>query len=115
MLEIRKELVEPDVAVLYLSGRISMGRSCEDIEAQLEELIGQQVTKVILDLTDVQRIDSTGFGTIVTYSQKLQKSGGKLRIVGANGMVEEIAHTSHIDKIVPFHATVAEAVSAFQA
>ncbi|MGC2196723.1 MAG: STAS domain-containing protein [Terriglobales bacterium] len=114
MLEIRKELVAPDIAVFHFSGRIAMGRACQDIEAQIDELIREKVTKVILDLTDVQRVDSTGFGTIVMSSQKLKNAGGGLRVVGAKGIVEEIAHTSHIPTIVPFHGTLAEAVTAFR-
>jgi anti-sigma B factor antagonist len=115
MLEIRKELVDPDIAVLHLSGRIAIGRPSQDIEAQVEELIGQGMSKMILNLTDVQRVDSTGFGTIVVCSQKLKNAGGGLRIVGAKGMVEEIAHSSQIPTIVPFHATLADAIVAFHA
>jgi anti-anti-sigma factor len=113
MLEIRRELVEPDVVVFHLAGRIAMGRPCQDIEAEIDESIRQNVTKVILDLTDVQRVDSTGFGSIVMCSQKLKNVGGGLRVAGAKGIVEEIAHTSHIPTIVSFHGTLAEAVTAF--
>jgi anti-sigma B factor antagonist len=115
MLEIRRELVEPDIAVLHLSGRIAMGRPCQDIEGQIDELIRQKTTKVILDLLEVQRVDSTGFGTIVQCSNKLRIAGGELRVAGAKGMVEGIATTSNIPMIVPFHATIAEAVAGFAA
>lgn len=115
MLEIRRELVEPDIAVLHLSGRIAMGRPCQDIEGQVDELIRQKTTKVILDLLEVQRVDSTGFGTIVQCSNKLRVAGGELRVAGAKGMVEGIATTSNIPMIVPFHATIAEAIAGFAA
>lgn len=115
MLEIRKEQADPDIVVLHLSGRISMGRPCEELEAAIQELIQQNVSKVILNLSDVQRVDSTGFGTLVTSSQKLKRAGGELRVVGAHGVVEEIAHSSQILKIVPFHATLADAVAALRA
>jgi anti-sigma B factor antagonist len=115
MLEIRKEQVEPNIVVLHLSGRIGMGRPSEELEAAIQELIQQNVSKVIVNLADVQRVDSTGFGTLVTSSQKLKRAGGEMRIVGAHGVVEEIAHSSQIPRIVPFHATLADAVAAFQA
>lgn len=115
MLEIRKELLVPGIAVLHLSGRVSVGRPCQDIEAQIDELIQEKTPKVIFDLSNVQRVDSTGFGTIVMCAGKLKKAGGELRVAGATGMVEEIAHSSQISKIVPFHATVAEAAACFRA
>lgn len=114
MLEIRKELVVPGVAVLHLSGRIAVGRSCQEMEGQIDELIREKTFKVILDLTGVQRVDSTGFGTIVLYASKLKKGGGELRVAGAAGMVEEIAQSAHIPELVPFHATVEEAVSGIE-
>ena len=115
MLEIRKQVIEPGICVLHLSGRIAMGRPCQDIEEQVDELVQQNVVKVILALTDVQRVDSTGFGTIVTCSQKLKKAGGALRIVGASGMVEEIAQSSQLPRIIPFDARMDEALVAFGA
>ena len=92
-----------------------MGRPCQDLEEQVDELVLQGVVKMILDVTDVQRIDSTGFGTIVNCSQKLKKAGGGLRVVGASGMVEEIAQSSQLPRIIPFDARMDEALAAFRA
>jgi anti-anti-sigma factor len=78
----------------------------------VDESIRERVSKVILDLSDVQRVDSTGFGTIVMCANKLKSAGGELRVAGAKGMVDEIAHTSNIPRVVPFHGTIEEAVNA---
>jgi anti-sigma B factor antagonist len=115
MLAIRKELVEPDVTVLHLSGRIAMGRPCQEIEWQVEEVIREKRPKLVLNLTEVQRVDSTGFGTIVMCSGRLKKAGGELRVAGAKGIVDEIAHTSNIPRIVSFYPTVEEAIASFAA
>jgi anti-sigma B factor antagonist len=115
MFEMKKELIGPDVAVLHLSGRIAMGKPCQDIDAQVDELIREKVSKVVLDLTHVDRVDSTGFGTIVLNSGKLKKAGGELRVAGATGIVAEIAHSSQIPRIVPFHTNVEDAVANFAA
>jgi anti-anti-sigma factor len=114
MLAIRKESVSPDITVLYLAGRIAMGRPCQDIEAHVDELIRESNPKVVLELSEIHRVDSTGFGTIVMCANKLKKAGGGLHVAGAKGIVEEIANTSNIPKVVPFYATVSEAVSAFK-
>ena len=113
MFEMTKELITPGVAVLHISGRISMGKACQDIDALVDELIRENVAKVVLDLEHVDRVDSTGFGTIVLCAGKLRKAGGELRVAGAKGIVAEIAHSSQIPRIVPFHATVEEAVANF--
>jgi anti-sigma B factor antagonist len=113
MLQIKQETIAPDIVVLRMSGRIAMGRACQEIDALIDELIRQKSTKVILDLSEVQRVDSTGFGTIVMSAGKFKKAGGELRIAGAKGIVDEIAHTSNLPTIIPFHPTVEEAAAAF--
>jgi anti-sigma B factor antagonist len=115
MFEMRKELIAPDIAVLHLSGRIAMGKPCQEIDAQVDELIRDKISKVVLDLVHVDRVDSTGFGTIVQCSARLKKAGGELRVAGATGIVAEIAHSSQIPRIVPFHTTVEDALVSFAA
>jgi len=115
MFEMRKELIGSDMVVLRLAGRLLMGKPCQEIDTQIDELIRENIHKVVLDLTHVDRVDSTGFGTIVLNSGKLKKAGGELRVAGATGIVEEIAHSSQIPRIVPFYATASEAVASFQA
>jgi anti-anti-sigma factor len=115
MFEMTKELIPPDIAVLHLSGRISMGKPCQELDAQVDELIREKIVKIVLDLAHVDRVDSTGFGTIVMSSGKVKKLGGELRVAGASGIVAEIAHSSQIPRIVPFHAKVEEALTNFAA
>jgi len=111
MLAIRKESVSSDVTVLHLTGRIAMGRPCQDIEAQVDELIRENKPKLVIDLSEVQRVDSTGFGTIVLCASKLKKAGGGLHVSCAKGIVEQIAQTSNIPRVVPFHPSLEEAIA----
>jgi anti-sigma B factor antagonist len=115
MLQIRRESVAPDIFVLHLIGRVAMGRPCQEIEAHIDELIQQKAHKVVLNFSEVQRMDSTGFGTLVLCAGKFRKAGGDLRVAGAKGIVEEIAHTSNIPRIIPFYTSLQEAVASFAA
>lgn len=115
MLQIRKETVAPDIVVLHLVGRIAMGRPCHEIETHIDELIQERALKVVLNFSEVQRMDSTGFGTVVLCAGKFRKAGGDLRIAGAKGIVDEIAHTSNIPRIIPFYGTLEEAIASFTA
>jgi anti-sigma B factor antagonist len=113
MLEIQKRQLEPEIVVLQLVGRITMGRPCQELEAAVEDLIRQTVRKIVLDLSEIKRVDSTALGIIVTCSRKLKTVGGELRVAGAKGMVDEIARASNIPRIVGFYPSVEEAVAGF--
>ena len=112
-MEIHRKHIEPDIFVLQPVGRITMGRPCQEIEWVIDELVRGNIHKLVLDLSEVDRVDSTGIGMIVTSSGKLKKAGGELRVAGARGMVHDMVYTANIHRIIPFHDTVEQAAAGF--
>lgn len=115
MLNILKKQVEPDVTVLEISGRLAIGRDCQEVEWQMEDLLKNQKTKVVFDLTGLQYIDSTGIGIIVMCHGKLKKSGGELRVACPQGVVDDTIKLTRVDQIVPLFPTCAAATASFLA
>jgi len=113
VLSIEKKQVEPDVVVLVMNGKISMGRESLQIEWQVEELIQQKTTKVVFDMSEVQYMDSTGLGIIAFCCGKLKESGGGLRVAGAKGAVESIFRITKLDKVVGLYPTAEAAAESF--
>ena len=114
ILNVQSKKVEPDIAVLEMTGRITMGNDSQQIEWGLAELLKGNHKKVIFDLTQVTFLDSTGIGILVMCHAKLKKAGGALRIAGARGMVEAMLDLTSVNKIVRFYPTAAEAAQGFQ-
>jgi anti-sigma B factor antagonist len=113
MLAIQTRRVEPDILVVEISGRITLGRECKELEWKTESLVREQQKKVIFDLSHVERIDSTGIGIIVMSAAQMKNSGGELRLAGATGHIEQVLKLSSIDKLVAFYPTTAEAAAGF--
>jgi anti-sigma B factor antagonist len=113
MFEIHRKHIEPDVFVMQPIGRITMGRACQEIEWLVDELVRGNIRKLVVDLTGVDRVDSTGIGVIVTSSGKLKKAGGEMRLCGVKGMVHDMMHTANIHRIISFHETMEEAAASF--
>ncbi len=99
-----------NVAVLELVGRITFGRDCEQLEAGVENLLRQQQGRIVFDLSRLKYMDSSGIGTLVLCSGKVRQAGGELRLAAAAGVVEQTLQLTRMARIVPTHATVAEAV-----
>ena len=106
MLTVEKKLVDSDVAVLSLTGRLTLGRDCQQVEWQLDDLLKEGKLKVILDVSGLNYLDSAGVGIVVMCFGKLKKSGGTLRVAGAAGMVERILTMINVHKIIQFLPTV---------
>jgi anti-sigma B factor antagonist len=113
MLEIQTRKLPPDIVVLEISGKITIGRDCQHLEWTVEGLVREQQKKIIFDLTGVSHIDSTGIGIIVMSAGEVKEAGGELRLAGVNAHVEHILKMTNIDKVVTWSPTVTEAAVGF--
>ena len=111
-MEIQTKSVEPDISVLQVSGRITMGRECKQLEWETESLLRQNKKKIIFDLGGVTHIDSTGVGIIVMCAGQLKQAGGALRVC-AQGHVEKVLKLTSVDSVVALHSSVHEAAVGF--
>jgi len=105
-LNIEKRRVGADVIVLGLAGRITLGLECQEVEWQVEDLLKEHEKKIIFDFSELKYLDSTGVGILVMCSGKVKQAGGEVRIVGAQGIVEQTLKMTRVDQIVTLYATV---------
>jgi anti-sigma B factor antagonist len=113
MLEIQTKQLPPDIVVLEITGKITIGRDCQHLEWTTERLVKENRKKIIFDLTRVSHIDSTGIGIIVTSAGQVKEAGGELRLAGVNNHVEHILKMTNINKVVYWKPTVMEAAVGF--
>jgi anti-sigma B factor antagonist len=113
MLEIQTKHLEPDIVVLELAGRITIGRDCKHLEWMTESLIKENRKKLILDLSGVTQVDSTGLGIIVMSAGQMKNAGGQMRLVCSGGHVEQVLKMTNLDKVVEIHPTATAAAVGF--
>jgi anti-sigma B factor antagonist len=113
MLEVQTKHIPPDIVVLEIKGRITIGRDCQHLEWAADSLVREKRKKIIFDLTGVTHIDSTGIGIIVMSAGQIKEAGGELRVAGATEHVEHVLKMTNIDKIVALNPTVREAAVGF--
>src|ERR1700691_3123558 len=111
MLEIQTKQLPPDIVVLEITGKITIGRDCQHLEWTIESLVREKRKKIIFDLTNVTHIDSTGIGIIVMSAGQVKEAGGQLRLAGANKHVEQVLTLTSVEKLVSSYPTLAEAAS----
>jgi anti-sigma B factor antagonist len=113
MLDIQTKDFPPDIVILETTGRITLGRESKQLEWAIENLAAEGRKKVILQLTGVTNIDSTGIGIIVMSAGRLKKAGGDLRVVCPAGHVEQVLKMTNVDQIVAISPTTTEAAASF--
>ena len=109
ILQIETRRTEPDIVIVQFTGKITLGRESQRIEAVVEGLLKEGSRKIIFDLGGVNYIDSAGLGMITLCSGKVTQAGGVLRIAGATGLAAKLFRITRLDTVIPFYATVEEA------
>jgi anti-sigma B factor antagonist len=113
MPQIRTTQIEPDIVVLQISGRIALGRECQQVEWAVEALINDSKKKAVFDLSELGYVDSTGIGIIVMCSGKMRAAGGELRLASLQPRILELMKMTHLDQVFHFYPTVPDAVENF--
>jgi anti-sigma B factor antagonist len=106
LLQIDTRRIEPDITVLTLTGKITMGRECQKVEQAVQELLKQNAKKLILDITAVDHIDSTGIGILAYGFGAVTRSGGVLKVVGAGGKVLHVLQITRLTSVLPLCDTI---------
>ena len=100
---------ESGAPVLAVTGRLTFGRDVERLEKVVKELLAQGRTRMVFDLTDLEYVDSSGIGALVSCLTHVKKSGGELRMAGANARLQRLFKMTGVDQLLSMYPTVAEA------
>jgi anti-sigma B factor antagonist len=111
--ETKTHRVEPDITVFEISGRLYLGDPLKSVEAEIRKLIEGGARKLVIDLTDLKSIDSSGIGVVINCGEELVRLGGEIRLAGAHGSVAKILATIRIDRIIPVDDDLASACARF--
>jgi anti-sigma B factor antagonist len=106
---------EPDITVLEIGGRITLGRDSSQIEVAVLKALKDGSLKLVIDLSQVSYIDSTGIGIIAYCFGKISQKGARAAVSGANGLVLEVFKLTRLDSVIHFFPDVASACAGLAA
>jgi anti-sigma B factor antagonist len=82
------------------------------LRERLIGLVSDGSSRLVLDLEALDFLDSTGLGTIVSVLKRARTHGGDLRLVCTEARIRRLFEITGLDKAVPLHASVDDAISA---
>ncbi len=112
-LEISVRRVE-NVAVVDLQGRITLGEASGRLRDTIKDLVTNNGKDILLNLTDVSYIDSSGLGELVGAFATVSNRGGRLRLLGLQPRVHELMHITKLYSVFEIFDTEAAAVRSFR-
>ena len=99
--------VEPDLlgrVVLRVHGAVDLPEAGE-LRAMLTEACQSDCPGVVVDLTDVHFMGSSGYGVLVQMHQELDAGGRSLHIRGASPAIRKGFEITQLDRVLDFEET----------
>ena len=109
---ISKKMIN-DVAILTTKGKLMGGPETTAIHDMVKQLVEEGTTKVILDLTKVSWLNSTGLGTIMASSTTLSNAGGELKIAGLQDKAKGLFSIAKLDSVFKIYGSADRAAADF--
>ena len=103
------------VAILELSGQLTVSGADEMLREAVDTLVASGRTRILLDLSKLEFMDSAGVGELVASLRMVEKFGGKLKILSVPSQVRRSLTISKLLPIFEIFDDEAEAVSSFPA
>ncbi len=79
-----------DARILDISGKIVLGQGTMVVRNTIKDLLHNGVKKIVLNLAEVNYIDSSGVGELVSSFTAVAKDGGQLNLLNLTSRVREI-------------------------
>jgi anti-sigma B factor antagonist len=101
-----------NVYVIECVGRVVLGEEVKSLEAEFER--GErEFTRIVLNLAEVNRLDSIAMGLLVRYAERLGKRGGGLKLAAAPAFVTKLLDMTRLSDMLPNYPTEEEAIVSF--
>jgi len=107
-----RESTREGVDILSLKGRLTVGEA-SSVREKVTAVIATGTVNVLLNLQNVEYIDSTGLGAMVICFTSLKKAGGALKLVNPNKRNVELLLLTKLHTIFEVFADEQDAVNSF--
>ena len=111
-LEIQQRTHE-EVVILDIKGRLTVGPEATQLREQVSALAAAGSKNVILNLAEVNYIDSTGLGALVMCATTLRKAGGDVKLLNMNKRTLELLVITKLATVFALFTDEQDAVNSF--
>ena len=107
-----KQSPRDNVMVLELSGKIMGGPDFDKFKGEITDLVENGYKDVILDMSGVPWINSTGLGILITGYHSIKAAEGTMKICNVKERVLSIFYISQLENIFDVYESLDEALKA---
>ena len=102
-----------EITIVDLSGRISLGEGSALLRKTVRDLLENGQTKILLNLGDVNYIDSSGIGELVSGYTSVKSRGGELKLLHLTKKVHDLLQITKLFTVFEVHSDERAALRSF--
>ena len=101
------------VEIISLQGKITIGSGDTQLREVITNAVNAGKTNVLLDLSGVTTIDSSGIGELVGSYTTVTNRGGKLKLLHLPAKLNELLHVTQLITVFEVYEDEKEAIASF--
>jgi anti-sigma B factor antagonist len=102
-----------DVHILDCSGKITLGEGTMAVRNTVRDVLKNGGKKIVLNLADVNYIDSSGIGELVSSYTTVTNQGGKLKLLNLTKKIQELLAITKLLTVFSVYDNEQQAISSF--
>ena len=104
---------QQDVTIVDMSGQIKLGEGSSVLRDTVKDLLGKGRKNILLNLGDINYIDSSGIGELVSAYTSVRNQGGELKLLKLTKKVHDLLQITKLYTVFDVRDDEAEAIAAF--
>lgn len=102
-----------DVVIAALQGKLAAGIGDQTLRALIDDLLAEDRKKILLDLSEVSAIDSSGVGELVAGLRVARELGSDVRILHVPDRVEHVLDMAQLLPLFQIYRDEDDAIAQF--
>lgn len=102
------------VTVVDVGGRITLGEGSALLRKTIRDLLGENRTQILLNLADVNYIDSSGIGELVSAYTAVRSRGGDLKLLQLTKKVHDLLQLTKLFTVFDVYSDESTALRSFR-
>jgi len=102
-----------DITIVDLKGRITLGEGSVTVRDTVHDLLSKGQKRILLNLGDVNYIDSAGLGELVSAFTAAKKQGGELKLLNLTKKIHDLLQITKLYTVFDVKDDEAAAVKSF--
>jgi len=102
-----------DVTILDMNGKVTIGEGSVALRTTIRRLLGEGKNKILLNLSGVSYVDSSGIGEFVSSFTAVNKEGGTLKLLKLTQKIQDLLAITKLLTVFDVFEEESEALSSY--